>query len=82
MEETKAEELGRTYRCANCRSYGGQVKQIAATGTGVSRMIDFQFNEFIVVSCSFCGLVQMYDANIVGGNANGWRILDFLFGID
>jgi len=74
--ETRDEELARMFRCTNCRSHGGSVKRIATTGSGFSRMLDFQNNEFIVVSCSFCGLVQMYDPKVVDAVSVGWPIAD------
>ena len=37
-------------------------------------------NEFIVVSCSFCGLIQLYDPTIVDRVSKGWVFLDFLTG--
>lgn len=77
---TRDEELARTYRCPSCRSYGGRFKRIATTGAGLSRVFDLQLNEFLVVSCSFCGQVQMYDADIIDSRSCGWIALDFLFG--
>lgn len=81
-KETRDEALGRTFRCTNCRSHGGTVKRIATTGAGASRVFDFQLNEFLVVSCSFCGLVQMYDARVLDSCSTGWRIVDFLSCLD
>jgi uncharacterized protein len=53
------------------------VKRIATTGAGFSRLFDVQNNEFIVVSCLFCGLIQMYDPKIVDSVSSGWPIVDF-----
>jgi len=76
--ETRDAELARTFRCSNCRSCGGTVKRISTTGSGFSRLIDLQNNQFIVVSCAFCGVIQLYDPKVVDGASDGWPILDFL----
>jgi uncharacterized protein len=76
--ETHDEKLARTYQCTSCRSHGGKVKRIAATGGGISRLLDWQINEFIIASCNFCGLVQMFDPDVIDKSATGWKIIDFL----
>ena len=77
-KETRDEELARTFRCGNCRSIGGHVKRVAMTGAGFSRLLDYQNNEFIVVSCKYCGTVQMYDPKVVDSVSSGWPLLDLL----
>ena len=54
------------------------MKRVAMTGSGLSRLLDYQNNEFIVVSCKFCGIVQMYDPEIVDSVSSGWPLLDLL----
>ena len=76
--ETRDNQLARTFQCSNCRSHRGSVKRIATTGDGFSRLLDLQLEEFIVVSCTFCGLVQIYDPTIVDKVSVGWPILDLL----
>ena len=75
--ETRDDQLARTFQCTNCRSHGGSVKRISATGVGLSRVLDLQLTELIVVSCTFCGLVQIYDPKIVDKVSTGWPIVDF-----
>lgn len=76
--ESHDEELARTFRCSRCRSSGGRVKRIATTGDGFSRLLDYQNHEFIVASCLFCGIVQMFDPEIIDAASSGWPILDVL----
>ncbi|MBI1247219.1 hypothetical protein GC197_05165 [bacterium] len=71
--------LSRTYRCANCKSYGAKVIRIATTGNGITRVMDWQIHEFIVASCLYCGLIQHFDPTIVDSSSKGRKTLDFLF---
>ncbi|PQO46024.1 zinc ribbon domain-containing protein [Blastopirellula marina] len=70
--------LGRTYRCNSCRSHGGKIKRISASGAGPSRMPNSQYHTFIVVSCLYCGLIQQFDPWILSEESGGWKNLDFL----
>lgn len=73
--------LARTYRCTNCHSHGANVRRIATTGAGITRLMDWQCNEFIVASCHYCGLIQQFDPRVVDKTHGGWKTLDFLFEI-
>lgn len=66
--ETLDEELARTYRCGNCRSVGGRAKRSRLEGASFAS----SSSELIVVSCLFCGIVQMYDPEIVDHVESGW----------
>ena len=43
---------------------------------GLSQLFDIEYKTLIVVSCSFCGLVQMYDSRVVDSVSTGWPIAD------
>jgi len=75
------DELAVTYRCDRCRSYGAKVKRIASTGSGVTRILNWQLHEFIVASCLYCGLVQQFDASIVDRERKAWKLADLFFNI-
>lgn len=74
-------ELARTYRCTNCRSYGANVRRIATTGAGFTRILNWQCHEFIVASCHYCGLIQQFNPRVVDKTNMGWKSLDFIFEI-
>lgn len=76
--ETKDAKLARTFVCSSCGSAGAKVKRITTTGAGFSRLLDLQNNEFVVAGCLFCGLVQLYDADLLDKTSTGWVMLDFL----
>jgi uncharacterized protein len=74
------EELAARFVCAKCRTPGGTVKRIAATGTGISRLFDVQHNRFIAVSCTHCGFTELYNPRVLGDRENLSDVLDVLFG--
>ncbi|ALC82340.1 MULTISPECIES: zinc ribbon domain-containing protein [Bacillus] len=62
--------------CIKCGSTEAGQKEIATTGTGLSKMFDVQNNRFLVVYCKKCGYSEFYNKDAsLGGN-----ILDLFFG--
>jgi uncharacterized protein len=62
--------------CIKCGSRDAGQKEVAMTGTGLSKMFDIQHNRFAVVYCRNCGYSEFYNKDAsVGSN-----ILDFFFG--
>ena len=51
-------------------------KEIAMTGTGLSKMFDIQNNQFVVVYCRKCGYSEFYNKEASAGP----NILDLFFG--
>jgi len=74
------QQLASRFVCAKCRASGGNVRRIAATGTGVSRIFDYQRNRFIAVSCTRCGYTELYDPKTFGDEEKTSDLLDILFG--
>lgn len=62
--------------CIKCGSRDAGQKEVATTGTGLSKMFDIQHNRFVVVYCRNSGYSEFYNKDAsVGSN-----ILDFFFG--
>ncbi|MEQ6377924.1 zinc ribbon domain-containing protein [Bacillaceae bacterium S4-13-58] len=62
--------------CIKCGSQDAGQKEVAMTGTGLSKMFDIQNNRFTVVYCKNCGYSEFYNQDSsIGGN-----VLDFFFG--
>lgn len=62
--------------CIKCGSTEAGQKEVAMTGTGLSKMFDVQNNRFLVVYCKKCGYSELYNKDSsLGGN-----ILDLFFG--
>lgn len=62
--------------CIKCGSTNAGTKEIATTGTGLSKMFDIQHNRFIVVFCKNCGYSEFYNKD----TSNASNVIDFFFG--
>ena len=62
--------------CYKCGSMNAAQKEIAMTGTGLSKMFDIQHNQFIVVYCEDCGYSEFYHKK----SSTGSNILDLSLG--
>ncbi len=62
--------------CLKCGSRDASQKEVAMTGTGLSKMFDIQNNQFLVVYCNHCGYSEFYNKKSSAGS----NVLDFFFG--
>lgn len=62
--------------CIKCGSTDAGQKEVAMTGTGLSKMFDIQHNTFIVVYCKNCGYSEFYHKK----TSTPSNILDLFFG--
>ncbi|OZU89138.1 hypothetical protein CIL03_09015 [Virgibacillus indicus] len=62
--------------CIKCGSTDADSKEVAMTGTGLSKMFDVQNNQFIVVFCKSCGYSEFYNKK----SSRGSNIVDLFFG--
>ncbi|WP_404328314.1 zinc ribbon domain-containing protein [Mesobacillus maritimus] len=62
--------------CIKCGSKDAGQKEVAMTGTGLSKMFDIQNNQFIVVYCNNCGYSEFYNKKASASS----NILDLFFG--
>jgi hypothetical protein len=62
--------------CTKCGSKDARTKEVAMTGTGLSKMFDIQHNQFVVVYCANCGYSEFYNKQASAGS----NVLDFFFG--
>lgn len=62
--------------CIKCGSTNAKQKEVAMTGTGLSKMFDIQHNQFLVVSCQNCGYSEFYNKQ----SSTAGNILDLFFG--
>ena len=69
------------FRCAKCRHSQAQTRRFAATGTGISRWLDWQHNEYLSISCLNCGYTELFDPRVLAKDEHRVvRILDLIFG--
>ncbi len=62
--------------CVKCGSRDAGKKEVAMTGTGLSKMFDVQKNQFVVVYCKKCGYSEFYNKE----SSMGSNLLDLFFG--
>jgi predicted nucleic-acid-binding Zn-ribbon protein len=62
--------------CLKCGSQDAGKKEVAMTGTGLSKMFDVQNNQFIVVYCNNCGYSEFYNKKA----STASNVFDFFFG--
>ena len=75
------EEIARRFNCVKCKSSGAKVKSLAMTGTGLSRLMNFQHSRYTFVSCLNCGYTEVYNLDILsGGEDKVINMLDIIFG--
>ncbi|WP_413381957.1 zinc ribbon domain-containing protein [Alkalihalobacillus sp. 1P02AB] len=62
--------------CIKCGGTDVGSKDVAMTGTGLSRMMDIQHNTFTVVFCQNCGYSEFYNKQ----TSKSANIIDLFFG--
>ncbi|MDX8360241.1 MULTISPECIES: zinc ribbon domain-containing protein [Bacillaceae] len=62
--------------CIKCGGTEVGSKEIATSGTGLSKLFDVQHNTFKVVYCKNCGYSELYNTN----SSTGMNIIDLFFG--
>ena len=62
--------------CLKCGSKEAGQKEVAMTGTGLSKIFDIQHNTFIVIFCKNCGYSELYNKR----SSRTSNILDLFFG--
>lgn len=62
--------------CIKCGSMDAGTKEIATTGTGLSKLFDIQHNKFLVVYCKNCGYSELYNRK----TSTASNVLDLFFG--
>lgn len=62
--------------CIKCGSRDVGQKEVAMTGSGLSKMFDIQHNRFTVVFCKKCGYSEFYNQK----TSTASNILDLFFG--
>ncbi|PLT45961.1 zinc ribbon domain-containing protein [Paenibacillus sp. FSL W8-1187] len=72
----------RRFRCRDCGGNEAEATEVAMTGTGLSKLIDLQHHHYLFVSCQGCGLVKVYDPDVLRGkkSGEGSTIADLFFG--
>lgn len=52
------------------------------SGTGVSKIFDIEFHHYLFVSCTRCGIVEVFNPDVLRGHKSGvlGTMLDIIWG--
>ena len=78
MAKKLDEKFAKRFTCPKCARRGGDVRRLAMTGSGLSRLLDVQHIRFLTVSCTNCGFTEQYDLKVLEGVRRGMDILDVI----
>lgn len=67
------------FKCEKCGGIGAEVREVAMTGTGLTKLFDIQNNEFLFISCRHCGFSEIYNLHILEKRPSSW-LMDLLLG--
>jgi uncharacterized protein len=81
-EESIGQLITDKFKCVKCSNRECDVKEVAMTGTGLSKILDVQHNHYLFVSCLQCGYVEVFNPDILTGKKSGAlvSIIDLVFG--
>ncbi|WP_082198070.1 MULTISPECIES: zinc ribbon domain-containing protein [Bacillales] len=60
-----ASSIANKFECSKCKNTECEVDEIAMTGAGLSKLLNIQYHLFLYVSCLQCGLVEIYNPNML-----------------
>ncbi len=81
LEDVRALLLTK-FVCGKCEGRNAEIRDLAMTGTGLSKILNLQYNHFMFISCDDCGFTEVYDPNALSGKSFGRAstMLDLFFG--
>lgn len=87
-DESYADELSiedrieNRFKCATCGGNECEIQEVAMSGTGLSKVFDIDYNHYLFVSCMTCGIVVVYNPDVLRGHKSGkfGTAMDILFG--
>lgn len=71
--------LAGAFRCEKCMHEGGAVRRLAMSGTGLSRLLEFQPYRYAFVTCPNCGYSEVFALDILEGRDDLGTFLEALF---
>jgi len=79
MSRKTEDLLEQMFSCPRCGRKGGQVEQLAMTGTGLTRVFGIRKNAYVFVSCTNCGYTEVFNTRALDAQANLGIFLENLF---
>ncbi|WP_245640244.1 zinc ribbon domain-containing protein [Paenibacillus dakarensis] len=76
------EQIENRFKCAACGGQECDIQEVAMSGPGLSKILDIDYKHYLYVSCMTCGIVVVYNPDILRGHKSGVLStgLDILFG--
>ena len=70
------------FKCATCGGEDCSIQEVAMSGAGLSKVFDIDYNHYLFVSCLTCGVVVVYNPDVLRGQKSGviGTGMDILFG--
>jgi predicted nucleic-acid-binding Zn-ribbon protein len=59
------------FSCPKCQGREAFVERLAMSGTGISRIFNFEPHEYAFVSCADCGYTEVYNLRILRRRRRG-----------
>lgn len=78
--ETQELKIVREFHCLCCESFNAMQARISSTGNGISRLLNFQCVDYLVVTCRFCGTSILKDAKALNPRRSISFYIDFFWG--
>lgn len=61
------DRIANQFKCSKCGHDECDINEVAMNGTGLSKIFDIEYHHFLYVSCMQCGIVEIYNPNILNG---------------
>ncbi len=75
------EEIKKRWKCPKCGTSDPYINEHSFTGSGLSRLLNWQAYTYIAITCRHCGYTEFYNKEILTGKKDTlMQILDLLFG--
>ena len=75
-----SEAVEKRFICSKCNNNKGYYRRISVTGDGLTKIVDFQYNRFLTVSCTRCGHTDIFDLKVLRDSNFNWEIFDEVYG--
>ncbi|OMF78789.1 hypothetical protein BK142_10090 [Paenibacillus glucanolyticus] len=70
------------FNCRVCSHRECISQEVSMSGTGVSKIFDIEFHHYLFVSCTRCGIVEVFNPDVLRGHKSGvlGTMLDIIWG--
>ncbi|WP_422660928.1 zinc ribbon domain-containing protein [Paenibacillus sp. EC2-1] len=68
VELSIEERIEHRFNCVTCGGTVCEIQEVAMSGTGLNKVLDIDYNHYLFVSCLNCGIVVVYNPDILRRN--------------